>query len=227
MAAVVYRSWRTSWRSVSNFRNYSILFVARLGVSSSSKGFVRRGERTPELVNIPVKKQLLTPDIAVGAQSGSSNPISLDVLLCFLRGALGKFSRFLNCPDCLPVGANNALLAMAARYMSTLSYRLVKSYARMVGDYVAHLSPPAIGGDPIWFSSYSIEDTYERLQVMRCLVSVQLAQFWRLLQKFRARPEICNGHRELLVVAEKRIQEGGAMLRRMQDDPMMKIPVMV
>ncbi|KAI5867875.1 hypothetical protein GGS23DRAFT_201855 [Durotheca rogersii] len=153
---------------------------------------------------------------SLGAKSGSTDAESLDALLCYLRGALNRFSSFLECKQCSSTSSNSMLVAMAGRYISTLYEHLIKSYVRMLGDY-APLPFPDSSGEGVHFLSYRIEDAYEQMQVLRCLVSIQLDQFWRLLEKLKARPGTFNGHLDLLAEAEKRVQEAGSILRAALD----------
>ncbi|KAI0386915.1 hypothetical protein F5Y04DRAFT_288710 [Hypomontagnella monticulosa] len=149
---------------------------------------------------------------SLGAKSGSNGVDSLDSLLGYLREALTKFSAFLDCKMCSSATANIMLVAMAGRYISMLYERLVRSYTRILRDYV-NFPIQESGGEGVCFLSYRIEDAYEQVQVLRCLVSIQLTQFWQLLGKLKARPGTFNGHLELLAEAEKRVQDAGTMLK--------------
>ncbi|KAK4244366.1 hypothetical protein C7999DRAFT_17374 [Corynascus novoguineensis] len=61
--------------------------------------------------------------------------------------------------------------------------------------------------DEMWFSTYRIESSRERLQVFVTLVTVQMAEFSQLLEKLKARAGRQRGQMELLIEAEKRAQE--------------------
>ena len=58
--------------------------------------------------------------------------------------------------------------------------------------------------DEMWFSTYRIESSRERLQVLLTLVTVQVAEFSQLLEKLMARAGSQSGQMELLIEAEKR-----------------------
>ena len=80
------------------------------------------------------------------------------------------------------------------------------------------LSRPNNGGSSgdgdMWFSTYRIESGSERMQVLRCLVVVQLAELSHLLEKVRARAGTRKGHLAPLLEAEKRLQSIGLQLSR-------------
>ncbi|KAL2194446.1 hypothetical protein P885DRAFT_62925 [Corynascus similis CBS 632.67] len=61
--------------------------------------------------------------------------------------------------------------------------------------------------DEMWFSTYRIESSRERLQVFVSLVTVQMAEFSQLLEKLKARAGRQRGQMELLIEAEKRARE--------------------
>jgi len=61
------------------------------------------------------------------------------------------------------------------------------------------------GSGDLRFSTYRIESLRERIQVLRCLVLVQVAEFAQLLARFRSRPEIRSGHVVLLAEAEAKV----------------------
>lgn len=75
------------------------------------------------------------------------------------------------------------------------------------GDKGASTAP-----DEMWFSTYRIESTCERMQVLRCLVTVQLAEFSRLLDKLKARAGSRRGHLLPLTEAERRMRTARLML---------------
>lgn len=80
------------------------------------------------------------------------------------------------------------------------------------------------GGDDMWFSSYRVGSNYERMQVLRCIVTVQVAEFWRLLEKLRARAGAGKGHLVLLAEAEARTKKARALLRASAGRPMLATP---
>ena len=68
-------------------------------------------------------------------------------------------------------------------------------------------TPPS-SSDPsdeeVYFSAYRVRTAHERLQVLRCIITVQLAEFWRLLQRLKARDGNRQGHVALLSETESR-----------------------
>lgn len=76
-----------------------------------------------------------------------------------------------------------------------------------------------LNADDIWFSTYRIDNSYERMQVLQCLASIQLTEFARLLEKLKARGSSHKGHLVLLTEAEKRIKAVQLMLRNDLDCP--------
>ncbi|KAK2790571.1 hypothetical protein FQN53_009039 [Emmonsiellopsis sp. PD_33] len=74
------------------------------------------------------------------------------------------------------------------------------------------------GEDMIWFSSYHIEARSERMQVLRCLVTVQLTEFSQLVDKLKGRVGSGIGHLMLLAGAERRIRMTWKMLQAASKD---------
>ncbi|PGH17658.1 hypothetical protein AJ79_01020 [Helicocarpus griseus UAMH5409] len=64
---------------------------------------------------------------------------------------------------------------------------------------------PRTAGD-MWFCSYRIESGSERMQVLRCLITVQVTEFTQILEKLRARAGNRREHLMLLTGTEKRIK---------------------
>ncbi|RYO99262.1 hypothetical protein DL763_001626 [Monosporascus cannonballus] len=64
----------------------------------------------------------------------------------------------------------------------------------------------AEGADEMWFSTYRIESSRERLQVLNTLVTVQMTEFSQVLEKLKTRAGRQRGQMELLIEAEKRAQ---------------------
>jgi hypothetical protein len=60
--------------------------------------------------------------------------------------------------------------------------------------------------DEMWFSTYRIESSRERLQVLLTLVTVQMSEFSQLLEKLMGRASRQSGQIELLIEAKKRSQ---------------------
>ena len=170
----------------------------------------------------------------LGAKSTSSDRVAIDVLLGYLRGVLVNCTTILDCKWCTPLSEHNMLLAMAVVYMSTICERIVLCYlglCRAGEREQPRLSSTAwatpgndrggateetydlngiagagIGPDDMWFSTYRIDSSSERMQVLRCLVMVQLKNFWRLLKRLRARAGSRRSHLVLLAKAEKKVK---------------------
>ncbi|KAL8838928.1 MAG: hypothetical protein Q9176_004733 [Flavoplaca citrina] len=179
----------------------------------------------------------------LGAESASGNPAKMDLLLSYLRGALARCSTVLDCERCTSLSDYNMLLAMVGQYMSTICERIVMCYLELqcvqeqrqsqqqlsISSLLAGVG--GVGGDQetenggtrsgsgllnaddIWFSTYRIDNSYERMQVLQCLASIQLTEFARLLEKLQARGGRYKGHLVLLTEAEKRIKAVQLMLR--------------
>ncbi|RYP41969.1 hypothetical protein DL767_000600 [Monosporascus sp. MG133] len=64
----------------------------------------------------------------------------------------------------------------------------------------------AEAADEMWFSTYRIESSRERLQVLITLVTVQMTEFSQVLEKLKRRAGRQRGQMELLIEAEKRAQ---------------------
>ncbi|KAL8991100.1 MAG: hypothetical protein Q9169_007948 [Polycauliona sp. 2 TL-2023] len=185
----------------------------------------------------------------LGAENARSEPATMDLLLGTLRWALAGCTGILDCERCTSLSDNNMLLGMVGQYMSILCERIVVCYielqrAQHQGQTMEQPSRSALptGGDSvsgrskeanrmtmskpgvaaaadIWFSTYRIDNDSERMQVLRCLARVQLAEFSRLLGKLQARAGSRRGHLVLLTEAEKRIKAVRLMLRAQLGQP--------
>lgn len=179
----------------------------------------------------------------LGAKSINSDRVAIDVLLGYLRGALVNCTTILDCRRCTPLSDHNMLLAMAGVYMSTICERIVMCYLglRRAGEREQpRVSTTAwdtagsakeetydlnggkgagIGRDDMWFSTYRIESTCERMQVLRCLVMAQLIKFWRLLKRLRARAGSRRSHLVLLAKAEKKVMAIRSALSNQRSRP--------
>ena len=185
----------------------------------------------------------------LGAESASSDQATMDLLLGYLRGALVRCSTVLDCERCTSLSDNNMLLAMAGQYMSTICERMVMCYIELQWAQEQRQSKqqpsissllPGVGGvdgdqedenggtrsgsgvldaDDIWFSTYRIDNGYERMQVLQCLASVQLIEFSRMLKKLKVRGGSHRGHLMLLTEVEKRIKAVQLMLRTKLNRP--------
>jgi hypothetical protein len=171
----------------------------------------------------------------LGAKSASSDPAAMDVLLSYFRETIGSCATVINCERCTSASENNMLLAMAGQYMSAICERIVVCYLRMQRSQEQRRCPSldsrgsggsrgrgaeddsgsgfSSGGDDMWFLTYRIGSSYERMQVLRCIISVQIAEFWRLLEKLKARAGTRKGHLVLLIEAESRTKKARAMLK--------------
>lgn len=173
----------------------------------------------------------------LGAKSANNDLAAMDVLLCDFRESLANCAAILDCEKCTSASENNMLLAMAGRYMSTLCERIVKCYIGMqdcserqplvtVSSPWPSVKPPIKKIDfredggvsskstgDMWFSTYRIEGSQERTQVLRCLVTVQISEFCKLLNKLKARSGSRKGHLVLLSEAEGRTQAAVAILK--------------
>ncbi|KAF2839935.1 hypothetical protein M501DRAFT_991922 [Patellaria atrata CBS 101060] len=189
----------------------------------------------------------------LAAKSASRNPVAMDVLLGYFRGALAHCGSTLDCERCTSKSENNMLLAMAGQYMSAMCERIVKCYIDLrrsqereksqverlpsssgtwdsCGDHASgssdggsdigtetNSSASSImgsrgGPDDMWFSTYRIESSSERIQVLRCLVTVQLLEFSRLLEKLKARAGNRQGYLIPLMEAERKMKAVKLML---------------
>ena len=185
----------------------------------------------------------------LGAESASSNPATMDLLLSYLRGALARCSTVLDCERCTSLSSHTMLLAMVGQYMSTICERIVMCYIELQwvqGQRQSQQQPSissllagvdGVGGDQddenggtrsgsgvldaddMWFSTYRIDNGCERMQVLQCLASIQLGELARMLEKLKARGGSHKGHLVLLTEAEKRIEAVQLMLRTKLNHP--------
>ncbi|KAK1977276.1 hypothetical protein LZ30DRAFT_270833 [Colletotrichum cereale] len=149
----------------------------------------------------------------LGTKSASSDPVTMDVLLGYFRESLASCAAILNCNKCTLASEINMLLAMAGRYMSFLCERVIQSYVglqrcnngRPPSDFIystrrtdqamalgpgAKSEGVAYGESTVvdmWLSTYRIENGHERAEVLRCLVKVQISEFYKVLSKLKAR----------------------------------------
>lgn len=177
------------------------------------------------------------------AQSTKNATTAMDVLLGYFRKALVHYSVILDCERCASLSENNMLLAMAGQYMSSMCEQIVTCYTELQqaqtqqqtqsqrptslpGDWASGggVSPSGrnsvstgtdagLSADEMWFSTYRIESSCERMQVLRCLVTVQLMDFSRLLDKLKRRAGTRRGHLVPLTEAEKNVKMVRSMLR--------------
>ena len=173
------------------------------------------------------------------AESANSSQAAMDVLLRYFRGALVHCTTILDCDRCSASASDsssNMLLAMAGQYMSTICERIAVCYAnirRRSEERQRSISVPLEWGNDIgftnsesrhgsgdgsaadgdmWFSTYRIESSQERMQVLRCLVTVQLSEFSRLMERLKSRAGSRSGYLVLLTDAEKRIRSAKSIL---------------
>lgn len=167
------------------------------------------------------------------AESANGSQAAMDVLLRYFRGALVHCTTILDCDWCSASASDsssNMLLAMAGQYMSTICERIAVCYANIRpqseerqrsisvplewGNNISfansksqHSSGDGSGADgDMWFSTYRIESSQERMQVLQCLVTVQLSEFSRLMERLKSRAGSRSGYLVLLTDAEKRIR---------------------
>lgn len=175
----------------------------------------------------------------VCSESANSSQAAIDVLLRYIRRALSHCTAVLDCDRCSDSAcesSSNMLLATAAQYMSTICERSAMCYANMRRrneERQRSLSEPLDWGSGVgfadgegwdspadgsaavgdmWFSTYHIKSSEERLQVTRCLVIVQLADFSRLMERLKRRAGGRSGCLVLLADAEKRINAAKSIL---------------
>ncbi|KAL6154692.1 hypothetical protein ACJQWK_01280 [Exserohilum turcicum] len=173
------------------------------------------------------------------AESANSSHVPIDVLLRYFRGALSHCTTILDCDRCSASASDsnsNMLLVMAGQYMSTICERIAVCYAnirRRGEERHRSISAPldwgadmefghGSGWDPsgdgvvtdgdMWFSTYRIESSEERMLVLRCLVSVQLAEFARLLERLKSRAGSRSVCLVLLTDAERRMGSAKSIL---------------
>jgi len=199
----------------------------------------------------------------LGAKAAASDRAGMDILLGDFRSALAQCGAILDCERCATARENNMLLAMAAKYMSTICECVAVCYAEMrrtqSGDHntyspvgrSARLSSSSISGsrrrggggggrgggdrgeddgsgcggradhhegdngrsDEIRFSTYLIENSHERMQVLGCLVNVQISEFAQMVARLKTRPGVRRGHIMLLTEAGSKVSALQAMLR--------------
>ncbi|KAL2760689.1 hypothetical protein ACRALDRAFT_1066833 [Sodiomyces alcalophilus JCM 7366] len=75
----------------------------------------------------------------------------------------------------------------------------------------------AAAADEMWFSTYRVEGSWEWLQVLTTLVTVQITGFCQVLAKLKTRAGSQRGQLELLVEAEERTQTARNRLRTSLD----------
>lgn len=186
----------------------------------------------------------------LGAKAAASDRAGMDILLGDFRSALAQCGAILDCERCATARENNMLLAMAAKYMSTICECVAVCYAEMRrtqgGDHNIY-SSVAGGGrlsngsassrrgggrgeddgsgnradresdhsrpDEIRFSTYLIENSRERMQVLGCLVNVQISEFAQMVARLKTRPGVRRGHIMLLTEAGSKVNALQAMLR--------------
>ncbi|KAH7080823.1 hypothetical protein FB567DRAFT_531829 [Paraphoma chrysanthemicola] len=173
------------------------------------------------------------------AESANSSQAAMDVLLRYFRGALAHCTAILDCDRCSASASdssNNMLLAMAGQYMSTICERIAMCYAhirRQSEERQRSISVPLEWGNDIgfinsgslhglddssaadgdmWFSTYRIESSQERMQVLRCIVTVQLSEFTRVTERLKSRASSRSGYLVLLADMEKRIRSAKSIL---------------
>jgi hypothetical protein len=64
----------------------------------------------------------------------------------------------------------------------------------------------------MWFSTYRIESSQERMQVLPCIVTVQLSEFSRVTERLKSRASSRSGYLVLLADMEKRIRSAKSIL---------------
>ncbi|PSN59365.1 hypothetical protein BS50DRAFT_259283 [Corynespora cassiicola Philippines] len=139
------------------------------------------------------------------AESASSHQKSLDALLGHFRGAMSHATTMLDCHVCRPQVESNMLLAMAGHYMGTMLERIVMGYMRLRSETDGPEDMVEGSGGDMWFSTYRIDNKSERMQVLGCLVWVQMLEFSRLLERLKTRAGPRNGPGMLLGEADKKV----------------------
>jgi hypothetical protein len=173
------------------------------------------------------------------AESANSSQAAIDVLLRYFREALVHCTTVLDCNLCsesVSESSSNMLLTIAGQYMSTICERIAMCYASMRRrneERQRSLSTPltwkngvgfadnevwnssgdgSVAVGDMWFSTYHINSSDERMQVVHCLINVQLGDFSRLMERLRSRAGGRSGCLVLLTDAEKRISSAKAIL---------------
>ncbi|KAK3987242.1 hypothetical protein QBC44DRAFT_383326 [Cladorrhinum sp. PSN332] len=217
------RSRRSTLGTSSSYTNYS-QHRSRSPVSfssSPSRTHVSRSSRGLSCRCLQLSACLVEE---LGAKAAASDRAGMDVLLGDLRGALAQCATILDCERCVTARENNMLLAMAAKYMSTMCECVAVCYAEMRrtsscsngGVQLNHESDYHHGGDrpdEIRFSTYLIENGRERMHVLGCLVDVQISEFAQMVARLKTRPGVRRGHLMLLTEAGSKVNTLQAMLR--------------
>ncbi|KAK4220791.1 hypothetical protein QBC38DRAFT_493430 [Podospora fimiseda] len=146
----------------------------------------------------------------LSAKAAASDRADIDVLLGDFRSGLAQCSAIINCERCVTARENNMLLAMAAKYMSTICECVAVCYAEMRRTQQGSSSS---NPDEIRFSTYLIENNRERIQVLGCLVNVQINEFAQMVARLKSRPGVRRGHLMLLTEAGNKVNTLQAILR--------------
>lgn len=141
--------------------------------------------------------------------------VRMDVLLGDFRDALTQCTDILDCERCVEAREINMLLAMSAKYTSTMCQRLAVCYADLKRARGSEKDGGGVGD--LRFSTYQIESLKEQVEVLGCLVMVQIDDFAQIIARLKTRPGIRKGHLTLLAEARNKINALQVLLRGRQD----------
>ncbi|PNY29655.1 Uncharacterized protein TCAP_00429 [Tolypocladium capitatum] len=162
--------------------------------------------------------------------SSNGNKVLIHVLLGLLRNAITHCTTVLECKSCNHRREPISLLAIICQYMTGIYEQVVRGCIGKLEDMVRNRAmnpntcsmpagaPPLViaadggsGGasndcsngeaDNMWYSTYSIESTCERMHVLTTIVMVQITEFSNLLRALRMRG--IQGSQKILVQAER------------------------
>ncbi|KAK4160400.1 hypothetical protein QBC43DRAFT_270518 [Cladorrhinum sp. PSN259] len=161
----------------------------------------------------------LVEDLA--AKAATNNRASLDILLHDFRSALTQCTTILDCKRCVTARENNMLLAMAAKYMSTICECLAVCHAEMTRQTLGQDEEEGKGSnlngrphaEEMRFSTYLVQDSRERMQVLASLVNIQVGNFAEMIARLKTRPGVRRGHLLLLNEAGNKVNNLRVMLQ--------------
>jgi len=139
----------------------------------------------------------------------------IDLLLADVRNSIDTLAKFMACERCAARVEQNMLLAMAARQISVICEKAANRYKAMhlcgPGDKTFSQQDPDLDASAVPIdvsvSTYHVNQR-ERLQLLRCLVTLQIVEFKQhintLKSRYRTRPN--QGQAEALIEADNHIK---------------------
>lgn len=157
----------------------------------------------------------LLEELGTKAAAGDRDRVRMDVLLGDFRDALTQCTDILDCERCVEAREINMLLAMSAKYTSTMCQRLAVCYAELKRARGSEKDGGGVGD--LRFSTYQIESLKEQVEVLGCLVMVQIDDFAQIIARLKTRPGIRKGHLTLLAEARNKVNALQVLFRGRQD----------